>query len=79
MKATLTFKLPEEKNDFDLANNGKDYLSSLWDLDEYLRGCHKHKNFPKDVKTPEDMAWHIRQKMAQIMNDNKVSLNEVVI
>jgi len=77
MKATLTFDLPDEKDDFNLANNGRNYLSSLWDLDEYLRGCHKHKSFPKDVKTPGDMAWHIRQKMAMIMEEKNVSLDEM--
>jgi hypothetical protein len=42
MKAKLTFKLPEETEEFKTASNATRYKLLLWDLDQWLRGMIKH-------------------------------------
>lgn len=43
MKATLTFDLPEEREEFDLAANGYKWNLVAWDLDQWLRGEIKYQ------------------------------------
>ena len=42
MKATLTFKLPDEQAEFDAARLGRQALSCLWEIDQGLRSLIKH-------------------------------------
>lgn len=50
MKATLTFNLPEEKEEFDLATNANRYASSLWEVSqEVFRPARKHGYPQKDI------------------------------
>ena len=42
MKATLTFQLPDEKQEFNSATNGEKYASALWDIKQYIRGVLKY-------------------------------------
>jgi hypothetical protein len=43
MKATLTFDLPEEQEEFDLASNAGRYRTSLWEVSqEIFRPARKH-------------------------------------
>jgi hypothetical protein len=41
-KATLTYNLPEDQDDFDFANNGGKYYSILFEFDQYLRNKVKY-------------------------------------
>lgn len=40
--ATLTFQLPEERAEHEVAINGWRYKSALWEMDQWLRGLSKH-------------------------------------
>jgi hypothetical protein len=42
MIGTLTFKLPEEQDDFEHAQNAHKYLGALQDFDSYLRSQLKY-------------------------------------
>jgi hypothetical protein len=42
MIATLTFTLPEEREDFERACQSSSAFITLWDLDQYLRGLVKY-------------------------------------
>jgi hypothetical protein len=42
MKATLTFRLPDEQGEFDAARLGSKALMTLWDINERCRGLLKH-------------------------------------
>jgi hypothetical protein len=37
MKAILEFNLPEDKGEFDFANNAVNYYSALFEFDQWLR------------------------------------------
>lgn len=42
MRATFTFKLPDEQGDFDAARLGGKALSALWEIDQHCRALLKH-------------------------------------
>jgi hypothetical protein len=42
MKATLTFRLPDEQGEFDAARLGHKALTTLWDIDQRCRSLLKH-------------------------------------
>ncbi len=75
MKATLTFNLPEEKQDFNLAIKGSDWWYVCWQMDQYLRKKIKYdETLSEDVHTAyEDM----RGVLWRMMNESNVSFDEV--
>jgi hypothetical protein len=66
MIATLRFKLPEERGDFEDAQSGPRLRLALFEFDQYLRGIAKHGD--------DANAQQHRDKLHEIMRDNKVSL-----
>jgi hypothetical protein len=57
-KAILEFQLPEEREEFEIANNGRDYYLALHEIDQHLRSCLKHGH---DYKSVEELAEQIRR------------------
>lgn len=50
MKASLHFSLPEDQGDFDAALLGRNAISSLWEIDQHLRGLLKHGDPSDEVR-----------------------------
>jgi hypothetical protein len=74
MKATLTFDLPDERSDLDLALNGSKYLCVLWDMDQEARNKLKY-----DEKITGDHAkWyeHLRLDIRERMENYGCSLED---
>ena len=42
MKATLTFTLPEDQEQFQVASQAQEYYLALWDMDQWLRDRQKY-------------------------------------
>jgi hypothetical protein len=42
MKATLSFRLPDEQAEYDAARLGREALSTLQEIDRHCRGICKH-------------------------------------
>ena len=42
MRATLTFKLPDEQAEYDAARLGSEAMQVLWQIDQRLRSLLKH-------------------------------------
>ncbi len=64
MKATLTFDLPEETNEFKLAVRGGEYWGVLWDLTASLRrkvnkGEHDYKSAGEALGAVWDEIWRL--------------------
>lgn len=65
MKHTLTFNIPEEKNELDLAMKGGDYYCQLWDIQEKCRSLLKYgqdedmtkKKLIEFIEEIRRMAW----------------------
>lgn len=59
MKATLKFKLPQEKEEFNHALNGIYYIKVLHDLDQKLRNMWKYENI--ETVSIDDIRTWIRE------------------
>ena len=76
MKAILEFNLPEDQQEYDLANNAINFWNVLWELDQELRANTKYA--PDDMTDDDYDAYQkIRDKLHELMTDNNVSLDMV--
>jgi len=76
MKATLEFNLPDDQQEYDLANNGLNFWHVLWELDQELRANTKYA--PDDMTDDDYDAYQkIRDKLYELMNDYNVNLEMV--
>jgi hypothetical protein len=66
MKATLQFNLPEEKDEYDFANNGLNYYLTLVEFDHWLRSEYKYNG--------NEAMYEIREKLQQFINDNNIKI-----
>jgi len=49
MKAQLTFNLPDDQHEFDMAVHSSDFYSVLFDLDNEMRSICKYEEHSEDV------------------------------
>ena len=76
MKAILEFNLPDDQQDYDLANNGLNFWRVLYELDQELRA--KTKYAPDDLPQDKyDAYQEIRDKIYELMSENNVNLDMV--
>jgi len=76
MKAILEFNLPDDQQDYDLANNGLNFWHVLWELDQELRANTKYA--PDDMTDDDYDAYQkIRDKLHELMNDYNINLEMV--
>ena len=74
-KATLTFDLPEEGNEFETAIKGAKYIGTLQEFDNFLRG--KIKYAPEDMPEEAYKAFEeCRDKLHELANDDGFSIWE---
>jgi hypothetical protein len=69
--ATLTFTLPEEREEFYHAAKGAEWRMVLEDVDAYLRGKLKHEDLSEDVDKALDAA---RQHLHALVAERGLSL-----
>lgn len=74
MKAILEFKLPEEKQDFEYASRGAEYMHTIDEIwNEVFRPHYKHgykdKELQKLMEDNWDVASKIMDKLADIYRD----------
>lgn len=76
MKATLEFNLPDDEQEFTLANNAMNFWSVLWELDNELRA--KTKYAPDDMPEDKYDAYEeIRDRLRELMNESNISFDMV--
>jgi hypothetical protein len=76
MKAILEFNLPDDQVEFDLANNGRNFWSVLWELDQDLRA--KTKYAPDDLPQDKyDAYQEIRDRIYELLSEHNVSFDIV--
>ena len=68
MKAIIEFSLPEDNQEFELHTKAIKMFSTLWELDQWLRGEIKYKDKELD---------EVRDKLREIMNDNRIDFGMV--
>jgi hypothetical protein len=74
MKATLEFNLPEDSHEFQMATQGADMHSVLWDMDQWLRTNVKHCPDGTSEDTYKAMV-ECRNQLYEFMNDYNVKFD----
>jgi hypothetical protein len=72
---TLTFNLPEEQSDFNLASNASKWYLVAWDMDQYLRNKIKYTS----DDTPElysEVLEMVRKEFWENMENNGLNFDE---
>lgn len=72
MKATLTFNLPEDQDDFNNAVKGIDYKIALQEIAEYLRRELKYNQNLSDIEY--QTIEKVREEFNGILTDNDINL-----
>lgn len=76
MKAILEFNLPDDEQEYNLANNAMNFWNVLWELDQELRANTKYA--PDDMTDDDYDAYQkIRETLNELMIENNVSLDMV--
>jgi hypothetical protein len=75
-KATLEYNLdlPEDLQEFELANNARKYSLVLWELDQYLRNFVKYPSDREDPIHTDTMA-KVRDELWRLLNEHNLDLN----
>jgi len=73
MKAILEYNLPDEQQEYDLANKGSDLSIIIWDFDQWLRNEVKYNNELTDKES--DTYYKIRDKLREIMEEHDITFN----
>ena len=77
MKATLTFNLPEDNQEFKLATKASDWWNVCWQMDQWLRAQYKYMPDEKYSKEKYDAYYEAREKLFELISENGVSLDDV--
>jgi hypothetical protein len=73
MKARLTFNLPDDQHEFDLAVQSGKMYSALWDISQELRTLWKYEELSEEEWK---MVERIRDKFYEILGDHQISLDK---
>jgi len=75
MKGILEFNLPEEEEEFRVAQDGGAWKSLVWDLNEELRKWQKYGKDNKQLKALEDMiVSNIRDLILTMLDETELNL-----
>lgn len=61
-KVTITFNLPDERDDHFLATHGKDFWLVLWNLNQAIRNYLKHGH---NFKTADEALEWVREQIPE--------------
>jgi hypothetical protein len=73
MKAILEFNLPEDQREFEIANQSKDMLCIIGNLEDALRSYLKYGH---EFKTPEEALQAIRTRLHEEINIRRVNIHD---
>lgn len=73
MEATLKFNLPEEQEEFEIAVNGVDYHSFIFDFNNFLRGELKYKSDDKGEDYIKALEM-VKKAYTDMLIDYKITL-----
>ena len=70
MKAKLTYNLPKEEKDFNMACKAESLASALWGIEQYLRSVDRHE-------TGDDIE-KIRSEFYTILTQYDINLDNLI-
>jgi len=74
MTATLTFTLPEDREDFNGASRAGDFWNCLSLFDSHLRSLQKYA--PDFGEKEQELVDQLREKFWNILRENNITLEE---
>ena len=75
MKGILEFNLPEEEEEFRVAQDGGAWKSLVWDLNEELRKWQKYGRNNRELTALEDMiVSNIRDLILTMLDETELNL-----
>jgi hypothetical protein len=72
MRAILTFHLPREEHEFQLANEAADWHSVVWEIDQKLRGYLKYGH---TFQSPDEALQEIRRYLYEEISDRNLGFH----
>ena len=73
MEAILKFSLPNDKWEFQMANESAGMHSVIWDMDQWLRKMIKHA--PDTMSEDTYNAFEVcREQLREFINENNINL-----
>ena len=73
MKAILEFNLPEDQREFEIANQSRDMLCIIGNLEDTLRSYIKYGHV---FKTPEEALEAVRARLYEEINIRRVNIHD---
>lgn len=71
MKATLEFELPEEREEFSLAQRGADWKYAMADFVSWVRSQLKHADLSVEELKTMDVVWN---KVWEVLKERELNL-----
>jgi hypothetical protein len=75
MKAILEFNLPEDQNEYQMANDASKMFSTLWDMDQWLRAQYKYMADEEYSKDKYEAYEKCRGHLRDLMFENNINLD----
>ena len=73
MKAILEFNLPEDKREFEMANQASDMISAIGHFEDRLRSYLKYGH---DFKTPEEAIEAMRTLLYEEITIRRINIHD---
>jgi hypothetical protein len=71
-KATFTFILPDEENEYKVMSQAQNTQRMLWDFSQQLRSWYKYGHQFKDA---DDAVNKVREEFYRLLNENQVDID----
>ena len=72
MQATLTFNLPDDQHEYEIATQAPKVQSFLWDFSQQLRSWYKYHH---DFKDADDALNKIRDEFYRLLNQHNIDID----
>ena len=72
MQATLTFNLPDDQNEYEIATQAPKVQSFLFDFSQQLRSWYKYHH---DFKDADDALDKIREEFYRLLNEHNINID----
>jgi len=74
MKAIIEFELPEDRDEYEMANNASKMYMALWDIKQLFRSTLKYN--PAGLSTEQLEQWEaMRGEFFDILDNNDLRLD----
>lgn len=72
MQAILTFNLPDDQHEYEIATQAPKVQSFLWDFSQQLRSWYKYHH---DFKDADDALNKIRDEFYRLLNAHNIDID----